>query len=141
MLARSVRTTQPTVKLGASLFLAACGITVLIHTHPEQLRAPEWVAVVAVGLFGFAGICIATQALRLNRLVRWLVCGLLGAMSVVPAWIAFGPGPRQCTMMSLGAHSAVSEVTCRGAFGAGALVLALMFVIAVRGALRARRAG
>ena len=136
-----MRPTQPTIKIGASLFLAACGMAVLIHTHPERLRAPEWVALVAVGLFGFAGICIAAQALGLNRLVRWLVCVLLGAMAVVPAWIALGPGPRQCTMVSLGAHSAASEITCRGAFGAGALVLAVLFVVAARGAFRARHAG
>ena len=136
-----MRTTQPTVKIGASLFLAAVGMAVLIHTHPERLKAPEWVALVAVSLFGFAGICISAQALGLNRLARWLVCVLLGAMAIVPAWIALGPGPRQCTMVSLGARAAASEVACRGAFGAGALVLALMFVVAVRGALRARHAG
>ena len=136
-----MRTTHPTVKIGASLFLAACGMAFLIHAHPERLKAPEWVALFAVGLFGFAGVCIAAQAFGLNRLVRWLVCVLLGAMAVVPAWIALGPGPRQCTMVSLGARSAASEVACRGVFGAGAVVVAGLFVMAVRGALRARHAG
>jgi len=136
-----VRTTQPTVKIGASLFLVACGMAVLIHTHPERLKAPEWVALLAVGLLGFAGICVAAQALRLDRLVRWVVCVLLGAMAVVPAWIALGPGSRQCTMVSLGVRSATPEVVCRGVFGAGAVVLAVLFMVAVGGALRARRAG
>lgn len=132
---------QPTVKIGASLFLAACGMAVLIHTNPERLKAPEWVALFAIGLFGFAGICIAAQALRLHGLVRWLVCALLGAMAVIPAWIALGSGSRQCTMVSLGTRAATSEIVCRGAFGVGALLLAALFLVAVRGALRARRAG
>lgn len=116
-------------------------MAVLIHTHPERLRAPEWIALLAVGLFGLAGACITAQALKLNGLVRWLVCMLLGAMAVVPAWIALGPGPRQCTMVSLGSRFAASEIICRGAFGAGALMLAVLFMVAVRGALRARHAG
>lgn len=134
-----MKTTQPTVKIGISLFVAACSIGIQIHLHPEQLKVPEWVALVAVSLFGFAGICIAAQALKLDGVVRWLVCGLLGAMAVVPAWIALGSGSRQCTMVSLGVRSAASEVACRGVFGAGALMLTVLFAVALRMALRAGR--
>lgn len=136
-----MRTTQPTVKIGVLLLVAACSMGILIHLHPERLKAPEWAALVAVGLFGFAGICIVAQALKLHGLVRWLMCGLPGAMAVVPTWIALGSGPRQCTVVSLGARSSASEIVCRGVFGAGALILAVLFTVAVRGALRARRAG
>jgi hypothetical protein len=135
-----MRNTQPTVKIGTALLLAACGMAVVVHLHPEKLKAPAWVAFFALGLFGFTGVCIIVQALRLNSLARWLVCALLGAMAVVPAWIAFGSEPRQCTVVSLGARSATSEVMCRGAFGAGAAIIAIMFVFAVRGALRSRHA-
>lgn len=133
--------TQPTFKIGVTLILAACGMAFLVHMHPERLKAPEWVALLAVGLFGVAGACITAQALRFQRLVRWLICVLLGAMAIVPAWIALGAGGRQCTVLSLGASAAVSEAACRGAFGAGALVIVVFFVIAVRGAVRAWHTG
>ena len=67
-----------------------------------------------------------------------MVCGLLGGMAVVPAWIAFGTGSRRCTAVAFGARSAVSEMVCRGSFGIGAVVLAITFAFAVRGAFRSR---
>ena len=134
-----MRTTSPTIKLGAGMLVAGCALSLLVHLHPEKMRAPAWVVFSAVGLFGFAGIVVIAQALRLHRLAHWLVCGFLGAMAVVPGWIAFGSGPRQCTVLSFGARSAASESVCRGAFGVGTVILLAMFVAAVRGALRARQ--
>lgn len=136
-----VKRTPPTVGIGFLILLVAGGMSLLVHLHPEKLKAPAWVAYLALGLLAFAGVCIVALALRLNQLARWLVCVLLGAMAIVPAWIALGPGPRQCTMFSLGARAAVSELACRGAFGIGAMILAALFILAVRGALRSRDAG
>jgi hypothetical protein len=136
-----VERTPPTVNLGFLILLAAGGMSWLVHLHPEKLRTPAWVAYLALGLLAFAGVCVVVLALRLNQLTRWLVCVLLGAMAIVPAWIALGAGPRQCAMFSLGARGAVSEVACRSAFGIGATILAAMFILAVRGALRSRDAG
>lgn len=136
-----VKRTPPTVGIGFLILLVAGGMSFLVHLHPEKLKAPAWVAYLALGLLAFAGVCVVALALRLNQLARWLVCVLLGAMAIVPAWIALGSGTRQCTMFSLGARAAVSEVACRGAFGIGATILATMFILAVRGALRSRDAG
>lgn len=136
-----VERTPPTVNLGFLILLAAGGMSWLVHLHPEKLKAPAWEAYLALGLLAFAGVCVVMLALRLNPLTRWLVCVLLGAMAIVPAWIALGSGPRQCAMFSLGARGAVSEVACRSAFGIGATILAAMFILAVRGALRSRDAG
>ncbi|AXK71073.1 hypothetical protein DWG18_01410 [Lysobacter sp. TY2-98] len=130
-------TTRPPIAVGIGLVIVAAGMAALVHGHPEQLKAPAWVVFTALGLFGLAGRCLVGQALRLEGLVRWLVCVLLGAMIIVPGWIAFGSGPRQCTTLAFGARIATSEVVCRGAFGAGALILVIMFAIAVRGAVRA----
>jgi hypothetical protein len=136
-----MKTTPPTVGIGAGLLLAAGCMAVLVQMHSEKLKAPAWVVFFALGLLGFAGICIIGQALRLNGLVRWLVCVLLGAMVAIPGWVAFGSGPRQCSVVSFGTHSAASAVVCRSAFGAAAIVLAIMFAVAVRNALRSRHAG
>lgn len=135
-----MKSTQPTIKIGVLLLLAAGGMAFAVHLHPEKLKAPAWVAYFLLGLFGFAGACIVARAMRLKGLARWLVCVLLGATMVVPAWIALGSGPRQCTLVSLGGYAAASGIVCRSAFGAGAAILAAMFVLAVRGALRSTRA-
>jgi len=58
-------------------------------------------------------------------------------LTVVPGWIAFGPGTRACTS-SIGALA--SEWPCRIRFGVGAVLLALMFIVTVRQALAARKA-
>jgi hypothetical protein len=135
-----MKLTPPTVKIGATLTLAACGMAVLVYLHPEKLKAPAWVAFSAVGLLGFAGACVIVQALRWNDLARWLVCALLGGMTVIPAWIALGSGSRQCSAVSFGLRSAVSEAMCRGVFGVSTVILAALFAVAVRAALRARQA-
>ena len=136
-----MRNAQPPIKIGALLLLAACGMAFVVHLQPEKLRAPAWVAYFSLGLFGSAGACIVAQALRLKRIALWLVCVLLGAMTVILAWIALGSGSRQCTMVSLGTRTAASAIMCRGAFGVGATILAVMFIFAVRSALRSGRAG
>lgn len=136
-----MRATPPTVKIGATLVLVACGMAVLVSLHPEKLKAPAWVAFSAVGLLGFAGVCVIVQALRSNGLARWLVCALLGGMTVIPAWIAFGSGSRQCSAASFGLRSAVSEAVCRGVFGVSTVILGVLFTVAVRAALRARKVG
>ncbi|MGN6739086.1 hypothetical protein [Dyella sp.] len=138
-----VKRTPPTVGIGFLILLVAGGMSLLVHLHPEKLKVPAWVAHLALGLLAFAGVCVVALALRLNQLI-WLVCVLLGAMAIAPAWIALGSGPRQCTMFSLGARgarAAVSEVACRDAFGIGATILATLFILAVRGALWSRDAG
>lgn len=136
-----MRNPQSTLAIGALLLLASCGMVLVVHLHPGKLGAPAWVAYVSLGLLGFAGACMVAQARGPKRLVQWLVCALLGAMVVVPAWIALGSGPRQCALVSLGNRTAASGILCRGAFGAGAVMLAVMFVFAVRNLLRSRRAG
>ena len=133
-------TRPPTVKLGAAIVVGAGALAALMQLHPDKLRAPAWIALSAAGVLGVAGVCVIAQALRLHRLARWLVCGLLGAMAVIPGWIAFGGGPRQCSLIAFGARSAASETLCRGAFGVGTVSLLAMVALAVRGALRARHA-
>lgn len=133
-------TTRPSIQLGVVLLAAAAALAVLVHLHPEKLRAPAWVAFAAAALLAFGGLSTVALALGLQQVNRWLTCVLLAGMTLVPGWIAFGAGSRQCTVASVGGRSAGSEAVCRGAFGFGAVVLALMFVSALRGALRARPA-
>lgn len=65
----------------------------------------------------------------------WMIAGLLAVMTVIPGWIAFGPGERHCTSS---ASVPLAEFTCRIAFGAGAILMAGITVLA---AVLARKGG
>jgi hypothetical protein len=106
---------------------------VMVHRHPEGLRAPAWVAYAAAATFPLAGAALIAGALGAKRLVAWLggliVCGLL----VPGLWVALGPGGRECSW-SLGfiIGGAASELVCRTGFGLGALLCLIFLVLLVR---------
>lgn len=130
----------PSIKVGVAVLAMALVLDVLVYAHPEKLRAPAWVAYAASGALGVAGLCIGALALGQARVARWLACLLLATMTAIPAWIAFGPGARQCTVMTLGTRAGESALVCRGAFAVAAIVLGVMFLGALRSAVRAGRA-
>jgi len=120
--------------IAIGIFAIALGAVsaLMMHLHPEGLRAPAWVAYAAVSTFPLAGAALIAGALGGKRVVPWLgvliTCGLLA-----PAlWVAFGPGGRQCSF-SLGfIGGAASELVCRAGFGLGALMCLAFLVLLVR---------
>ena len=129
-------TTQPTVRFG--LVFVAMGIAagVMMHLHPEKLHAPAWVAYTSAAVFCLAGLSIIAQALGMRGVNRWLACVLLGVMTLIPGWIGFVGGPRQCSAFAPGARSAASGAGCRLPFGLAAVLCAMIFLVALRRALR-----
>jgi len=126
---------SPMKRRWVGLALVTLGLlsVVLIYSHPEKLRAPGWVAYSAALSFVCAGIMVFVHALVSPRVYAWLAVGLLSIMSLVPAWVAFGSGKRECQS----ALPLFGELGCRIAFGVGA---ALMLCIVVLAVLLARRA-
>jgi len=119
------------ISLAMGLFAGA-----MIHLHPESLKAPAWVAYAAAGAFILAGISLLAGALRATWLQRWLGVLICLCLFSISAWVAFGPGARECTM-SLGFMSrAASEIVCRGAFGSGAVLVALLLGLGLHRAVR-----
>jgi hypothetical protein len=141
------------------------GVGVLTPTNVPD-PAPPWVIVAAGLLFVAAGFAVILDfgiaggigpdgdfapdtpvAIRTANLALGLtIVGLLGA---VAGWVAFGAGPRQFTttlsLPFLGPHrSRGGELSGRIAFGAMAVVLAILFVasgvVGVRRLLAATRA-
>ena len=110
-----------------------------MYRHPESFRVPAWVGFAAMSTFVWGGSAIV---LRENEATRALADGavLLTIMGLfVPAaWIAFGPGPRECAVMLSPVSTRAGEWVCRGAFGVGALIASLLFVLAARQALTKR---
>ena len=122
---------RPPNRLAWGLACAAVGVAVMamVALHPESLRAPAWVVHAAAAAFVFAGIALIADARGATRLQRWIAIPVLLALATPAAWIAFGPGGRECTMSMPFLVAAASEMLCRGAFGLGLLLV--VFVAAL----------
>ena len=128
--------------LGGSLSAMVGALTAaLIYRYPEQLHAPAWVAYTACSAFVFAGLTIIASESPLRRIHAWLVVACMGALLVPGAWVAFGPGVRECSVSVPFFSHVGSELLCRGAFGLGTLIVAALLVWVVLRALRQQNAG
>ncbi|HVE88650.1 MAG TPA: hypothetical protein VNA44_03035 [Burkholderiaceae bacterium] len=111
----------------------------MITLHPEGLNVPAWVAYVACAAFVFAGLTIMADEFALGRMYAWLVIACVVSLLVPGAWVAFGPGARECSVSGPFLSGIGSELVCRGAFGLGAVIVAALLVWIVLRSLRQRR--
>jgi hypothetical protein len=116
--------------IGAVLVAGSAGMGWMIHSYPEGLRAPAWVAYAAVLAFGFAGLALLAEGHR--RLHRLLVPLLAACLLVPPLWIAFGAKNPQCGMSFLGVFGVSPAWACRGVFGFAALIGLLILALTLR---------
>ena len=133
-------------RLLGGVLISAAGVfcAAIVHSNPEELNAPAWVAYTACASFVLAGVVVVTvivKELGLHRLHAWLGVVLVAALGIPGAWVAFGVGDRQCSGGFLSIDLANSEWLCRGAFGVGAVILTVCFLLAVANAIRSRRVG
>lgn len=131
MTARRQRILVALVSTVAGLLTAA-----MIYLHPEGLHVPAWVAYVACAAFVFAGLTLLAHELGLHRTYAWLVVACVTSLLVPGAWIAFGPGIRECAVSAPFLSGIGSDLMCRGAFGLGAVIVAALLVWIVLHALR-----
>lgn len=122
---------------GVLFVVLGAGLALMVHAHPERMRAPAWVVYGACAAFAFAGCVMVAQSRGLRRVERWAVVLAIAALSLPGLWISLGTGSRaQCRMSIPFVRTAAPELLCRSAFGLGALVVLLMLVVALRQALR-----
>lgn len=123
---------------GAVLIALGCGLSRLISTQPELLRAPAWVAYTAAGAVLLAGCTLVATAAGAGGVVD--VLGVLTTVALVLSggWVAFGSGAPQC-MGSLPLGIPLSDAVCRGVFGVGTVIGAGVVMLFVRHALSRRR--
>lgn len=121
---------------------AAAGLLVafMIHAHPENLRVPAWVAYVAASAFVLAGLCLLAGAIGVAWLQQLFGIAVTLSLFSVSAWIAFGPGERECSMSIPLLQTTSPDALCRGAFGFGTLLIALLLGLIVLRALRSKPA-
>jgi hypothetical protein len=130
-------------RLLGGLLSATVGVftAAMIYRHPEQLHAPAWVAYAACSAFVFAGLTIIASESSLRRTHAWLVVACTVALLVPGAWVAFGPGVRECSVAVPFFSTVGSDLLCRGAFGLGACIVAALLVWVVLRALRQQNVG
>ena len=138
MHSQSLDSLSPTKRrlVGAAMTCLGLLVAWIVGMQPDKLRAPPWVAYVAASCFGVAGLAVFLHASASRKTYAWLVACLLCLMALVSAWVAFGPGERQCSATPLLA----SELGCRIAFALGTFVLLGFVAAAVASARRLARA-
>jgi hypothetical protein len=135
--------TTPPKRTAQGWFVAAIGVLTgaTIYLHPESLEAPAWIAYAACACFMFAGLAIVASESGLQHLNAWLGVATVACLLTPGAWLAFGPGPRACSVSLPFISTVASEWMCRGVFGFGAILVALFLVWLIRRALRGQNLG
>ena len=80
-------------------------------------------------------MALIARAMGAKRLVQWLGILIACALTIPPLWIAFGPGGRECAFSFGFLSGAASELACRGAFGAGALLFLVFLALLLNRAM------
>lgn len=126
----------------AGFLMIAVGLltAVVITLRPEALKAPAWLAYLAALAFVLAGCISLARAYQRPRLADGIVCLLLAAFAAIELWIAFGPGARHCMGRVAILGFRTSELSCRGVFAIGALIVGAMLFVAARSLVRQRSA-
>jgi hypothetical protein len=111
-----------------------------VYRHPQLLRVPAWVGYAACATFVFGGLAMLAQRWS-RRAQPWLGILTVAALLVPCAWIAFGPGSRECGVVLPFVSTLGSELVCRSGFGLGAVLVAAFLAWLVVRALRQGNAG
>jgi hypothetical protein len=128
-------------RIVSGLFAMAVGVGVsaLVWLQPQQLRVPAWVAHACAAAFVFAGLVILT---RTGSTLSAYLSALTAAALLVPgAWVAFGPGARECSFSVPFVQGLAPGLVCRAVFGVGAILTAVVFVVLLVRAIKGHSAG
>lgn len=136
--------------LFVGLFAVAMGIIPMLMVTgvlSSTLHAPLWVGVLAGGVFILAGSALVLRwfaggdandgempksaPLWLRAVYYLMGLAVIGALAAIGTWVAFGPGTRafSVSIPFLGSGPG-NEWIGRGAFGLGAILTWLFFVVA-----------
>jgi hypothetical protein len=93
-----------------------------------DINGPPWLGVAAGGIFIAGGVALlAGERARHGTLGYALFALVMAAFAAIGNWIAFGPGPRECSIAVAGlafeAASMANDIACRAGFGIGAGII------------------
>jgi hypothetical protein len=105
------------------------------------INGPPWLGFLAGAVFVVAGIALFLgERLRHGVLSHGLLALILGVFAAIGSWVAFGPGPRACTIAFEGFlfdTAWANDIVCRVGFGIGAVMVDGMVLVAIAATLRA----
>lgn len=91
------------------------------------INGPPWLGFLAGAVFIAGGLGVMLgERLRQGPLSHGLFALVIASFAAIASWIAFGPGPRECTIAVAGilfSSDWANEAACRAGFGIGALLL------------------
>ena len=119
--------------LGGMIALVGVAVALEVYSHPEGLKAPLWVALVACSTLPLSGLALWLKATRFNRVYHWTVVAIVLCMGSIAAWLTFGRDAGACTsnIPLIG-----SPFACRVAFGASTVFALLILALAIKDAIR-----
>lgn len=123
---------------GALVGLGLVLLTVMV-AFPARLKVPAPIGYLAAGTLVMAGLLALANVFCSRRVRAWLAVALLTCMLLPAAWIAFGTGPRTCSLKVGVSSGLIGGAGCRLAFGVGTVLGLVLVFIALRSA--ARRGG
>jgi hypothetical protein len=121
-------------RLGAGLLCSAIGVFLgyVVWSRQPGLQVPPAVGYLAAGAFLAAGATLLLQARGAQRAQLVMAFLMVLALGGIGGWIGFGPGSRRC-VGSLGFLQFLpGELVCRGVFGAGAVLTAVIAILMLR---------
>ena len=110
---------------GALPVLAAFDVGPL---RQSDINGPPWLGIAAGGVFILGGIALLSgERGRKGPLAYALFALIMGGFAAIANWIAFGPGPRECSIAIAGflfeTAPTANEIACRAGFGIGAGII------------------
>jgi len=133
------------VGIGLLIVLLAADV---IPSDERRFKAPRWVVSAAGLVFVLAGVTLATTSTpgapegTVRTTWRSFLLGgaIVGLMAAILNWIAFGPGERRfgggVALPVAAVSGPASEWTGRVAFGIGAVIVDVVFVLMIARGLR-----
>jgi hypothetical protein len=140
-------TMSPAARILFGLVFVACGLIPALAAfdvgpfQSSDINGPPWIGLVAGGIFIAAGIAVMlSDGLQNSSFAYGLFALILGSLAMIANWVAFGAGPRACTTAFAGLYfesgSVASDISCRAAFGIGAVLLDGVVLTMIARALR-----
>jgi hypothetical protein len=127
-------TLSPAARILFGLLFVACGLIPALAAfdvgpfQSSDINGPPWIGLAAGGIFIAAGIAVMLgDRLQNSSFAYGLVALILGSLAMIANWVSFGSGPRACTAEFAGVYfesgSIANDISCRAAFGIGAVLL------------------